>query len=120
MSPRGPNHDMRGEHVLKVEAERRTNGRTNGCTRTDWRTDERTNEWIMDENERTNEWMMDMVDEAERIITPGQKEVNELDYEFLEAERKVDAFFDEKYSEEEFHSTCPLVAQTTIWEVSMC
>ena len=31
--------------------------------------------------------------EAERINTPGQKEVNELDYEFLEAERKVDAFF---------------------------
>ena len=58
--------------------------------------------------------------ETERINTPGQKEVNELDYEFLEAERKVDAFFDEKYSEEEFHSTCPLVAQTTIWEVSMC
>ena len=61
-------------------------------------------------------WM----NEAERINTPGQKEVNELDYEFLEAERKVDAFFDEKYYEEEFHSTCPLVAQTTIWEVSMC
>ena len=35
MSSRGPNHDMRGEHVLKVEAERRTNGRTNGCARTD-------------------------------------------------------------------------------------
>ena len=52
--------------------------------------------------------------EAERINTPGQKEVNELDYEFLEAERKVDGFFDEKYSEEKFHSTCPLVAQTTI------
>ena len=48
--------------------------------------------------------------ETERINTPGQKEVNELDYEFLEAERKVDAFFDEKYYEEEFHSTCPLVA----------
>ena len=58
--------------------------------------------------------------ETERINTPGQKEVNELDYEFLEAERKVDAFFDEKHYEEEFHSTCPLVAQTTIWEVSMC
>ena len=52
--------------------------------------------------------------ETERINTPGQKEVNELDYEFLEAERKVDGFFDEKYYEEEFHSTCPLVAQTTI------
>ena len=33
------------------------------------------------------------MNEAERINTPGQKEVNELDYEFLEAERKVDAFF---------------------------
>ena len=31
--------------------------------------------------------------ETERINTPGQKEVNELDYEFLGAERKVDAFF---------------------------
>ena len=51
------------------------------------------------------------MNEAERINTPGQKEVNELDYEFLEAERKVDAFFDEKYYEEEFHSTCPLVAR---------
>ena len=61
MSSRGPNHDMRGEHVLKVEAELRTNGRTNGCARTDAheRTDVRTNEWIMDENvsvrERTND-----------------------------------------------------------------
>ena len=27
--------------------------------------------------------------EAERINTPGHREVNELDYEFLEAERKV-------------------------------
>ena len=36
------------------------------------------------------------MDEAERINTPGHKEVNELDYELLEAERKVDAFFDEK------------------------
>ena len=64
MSSRGPNHDMRGEHVLKVEAELRTTGRTNGCARTDWRTNERMNygwksvcvrinEW------RTNEWMMD-------------------------------------------------------------
>ena len=36
------------------------------------------------------------MNEAERINTPGHKEVNELDYELLEAERKVDAFFDEK------------------------
>ena len=66
MSSRGPNHDMKGEHVLKVEAELRTNGRTNGCARTDAheRTDVRTNEWIMDEkvfvwmNEWLNEWLM--------------------------------------------------------------
>ena len=36
------------------------------------------------------------MNEAERINSPGHKEVNELDYELLEAERKVDAFFDEK------------------------
>ena len=36
---------------------------------------------------------MMMMNEAERINTPGHKEVNELDYELLEAERKVDAFF---------------------------
>ena len=29
------------------------------------------------------------MNEAERINTPGHREVNELDYEFLEAERKV-------------------------------
>ncbi len=61
------------------------------------------------------EWMKSNV-----YIRRVKKEVNEFDYEFLEAERKVDAFFDEKYSEEDFHSTCPLVAQTTIWEASMC
>ena len=83
--------------------------------------DGRMNEWYerMDEqmDEQMNEWV---IYETERINTPGQKEVNEKDYEFLEAERKVDAFFYEKHYEEEFHSTCPLVAQTTIWEVSMC
>ena len=31
------------------------------------------------------------MNEAERINTPGHKEVNELDYELLETERKVDA-----------------------------
>ena len=55
MSSRGLNHDMRGEHVLKVEAERHTNVR---IQTTHERTDVRTNEWIMDENvfvrERTN------------------------------------------------------------------
>ena len=33
--------------------------------------------------------MNDVMNEAERINTPGHREVNELDYEFLEAERKV-------------------------------
>ena len=36
------------------------------------------------------------MNKAERINTPGHKEVNELDYELLEAERKVDAFFYDK------------------------
>ena len=73
MSSRGPNHDMKGEHVLKVEAELRTNGRTNGCARTDAheRTDVRTNEWIMDENvsvrERTNDGWSRTYKYAERM-----------------------------------------------------
>ena len=102
MSSRGPNHDMRGEHVLKVEAELRTNGRTN----------ERMNEWC-DENERTN--VNELINETEGINTPGHKEVNESLLRIIKAERKMDAFLTTKYSEEEFHSTCPLE-----WEASTC
>ena len=77
MSSRGPNHDMRGEHVLKVEAELRTNGRTNGCARTDAHERMRTNGLTY---ERTNElWMKmclcaneRMMEEAERINTPNE------------------------------------------------
>ena len=69
---------------------------------------------VKPETESQQTFKIHHIYETERINTPGQKEVNELDYEFLEAERKVDAFFYEKHYEEEFHSTCPLVAQTTI------